>query len=182
MAADNTVTLVGNITRDPELRFTPSGQAVATFGLAVNRRWQNRQTSEWEEQTSFFDVKCWAQMAENVAESVTRGSRVVVSGRLEQRSWETDQGDKRSKVEVVADEVAPSLRWATAQISRNERRDGDGGGSGGGGGRGGYGGGSGGGGGRDSGASSSGGGGSSSGSGGGGGGYGGGSDMDEEPF
>ena len=183
MAADNTVTLVGNITRDPELRFTPSGQAVATFGLAVNRRWQNRQTSEWEEQTSFFDVKCWAQMAENVAESVTRGSRVVVSGRLEQRSWETDQGDKRSKVEVVADEVAPSLRWATAQISRNERRDGDGGGSGGGGGRGG-GGGSGGGGGRDAGggSSSSGSGGSSGGSGSGGGGYGGGSDMDEEPF
>ena len=180
MAADNTVTLVGNITRDPELRFTPSGQAVATFGLAVNRRWQNRQTNEWEEQTSFFDVKCWAQMAENVAESVTRGSRVVVSGRLEQRSWETDQGDKRSKVEVVADEVAPSLRWATAQISRNERRDGDGGGSGGGGGRGGYGGGSGGGGGRDSGSSGSGSG--SGGSGPGGGGYGGGSDMDEEPF
>jgi single-strand DNA-binding protein len=177
MAADNTVTLVGNVTRDPELRFTPSGQAVATFGLAVNRRWQNRQTNEWEEQTSFFDVKCWAQMAENVAESIGRGSRVVVSGRLEQRSWETDQGDKRSKVEVVADEVAPSLRWATAQISRNERRDGDGGGSGGGGGRGGYGGGSssGGGGGRggDGGGSSS---------GGGGGGYGGGSDMDEEPF
>ena len=177
MAADNTVTLVGNITRDPELRFTPSGQAVATFGLAVNRRWQNRQTNEWEEQTSFFDVKCWAQMAENVAESVSRGSRVVVSGRLEQRSWETDQGDKRSKVEVVADEVAPSLRWATAQVSRNERRDGDGGGSGGGGGRGGYGGGSGGGGGRGGGDD-----GGSSGSSGGGGGYGGGSDMDEEPF
>jgi single-strand DNA-binding protein len=181
MAADNTVTLVGNVTRDPELRFTPSGQAVATFGLAVNRRWQNRQTSEWEEQTSFFDVKCWAQMAENVAESIGRGSRVVVSGRLEQRSWETDQGDKRSKVEVVADEVAPSLRWATAQISRNERRDGDGGGSGGGGGRGGYGGGGGNG---PSGGGRGGEGGSSGSSGGssGGGGYGGGSDMDEEPF
>ena len=76
---DNTVTLVGNVTRDPELRFTPSGQAVATFGLAVNRRWQNRQ-NEWEEQVSFFDVKCWAQMAENVSESLNRGSRVVVSG------------------------------------------------------------------------------------------------------
>ncbi len=185
MAADNTVTLVGNVTRDPELRFTPSGQAVATFGLAVNRRWQNRQSNEWEEQTSFFDVKCWAQMAENVAESIGRGSRVVVSGRLEQRSWETDQGDKRSKVEVVADEVAPSLRWATAQISRNERRDGDGSGpaGGGGGGRGGYSGGgsapSGGGRGGEGGSSGGGGnGGSSSG----GGGYGGGSDMDEEPF
>ena len=73
---DNTVTLVGNVTRDPELRFTPSGQAVATFGLAVNRRWQNRQTNEWEEQASFFDVKCWAQMAENVGESLHRGARV----------------------------------------------------------------------------------------------------------
>ena len=116
---DNTVTLVGNVTRDPELRFTPSGQAVATFGLAVNRRWQNRQSSEWEEQTSFFDVKCWAQMAENVGESLHRGARVVVSGRLEQRSWETEQGDKRSKVEVVADEIAPSLRWATVEITKN---------------------------------------------------------------
>ena len=135
---DNTITHVGNVTRDPELRFTPSGQAVATFGLAVNRRWQNRQTNEWEEQVSFFDVKCWAQMAENVSESLGRGTRVVVSGRLEQRSWETDNGDKRSKVEVVADEIAPSLRWATAQVVRNERRGPDGGsfsGGGGGGGR-----------------------------------------------
>ncbi len=129
---DNTVTLVGNVTRDPELRYTPSGQAVATFGLAVNRRWQNRQTNDWEEQVSFFDVKCWAQMAENVGESVQKGSRVVVSGRLEQRSWETDNGDKRSKVEVVADEIGPSLRWATAQITKNERREGGGGGGGGG--------------------------------------------------
>ncbi|HEU5151233.1 MAG TPA: single-stranded DNA-binding protein [Iamia sp.] len=172
MAADNNVTLTGNITRDPELRFTPSGQAVATFGLAVNRRWQNRQTNEWEEQTSFFDVKCWAQMAENVSESLGRGSRVVVTGRLEQRSWETDNGDKRSKVEVVADEIAPSLRWATAQITKNERSDGGGGGYGGGGGGnrggGGY---------RDEG---SGGGGNRGG--GSGGGYGGGNDMDEEPF
>jgi single-strand DNA-binding protein len=130
---DNTVTLVGNVTRDPELRFTPSGQAVATFGLAVNRRWQNRQSNEWEEQTSFFDVKCWAQMAENVGESLHRGARVVVSGRLEQRSWETEQGDKRSKVEVVADEIAPSRRWATVEITKNERsQPGQGGGSGGG--------------------------------------------------
>jgi single-strand DNA-binding protein len=72
---DNTVTLVGNVTRDPEIRYTPSGQTVATFGLAVNRRWQNKATNEWEEQVSFFDVKCWAQMAENVAESVPRGTR-----------------------------------------------------------------------------------------------------------
>ena len=118
---DNTVTLVGNATRDPELRYTPSGQTVATFGLAVNRRWQNRQNNEWEEQTSFFDIKCWAQMAENVSESVQRGTRVIVTGRLEQRSWETDNGEKRSKVEVVADEIAPSLRWATAQVTRIER-------------------------------------------------------------
>ena len=132
MAADNNVTLVGNITRDPELRFTPSGQAVASFGLAVNRRWQNRQTNDWEEQTSFFDIKCWAQMAENVGESLGRGTRVIVSGRLEQRSWETDNGDKRSKVEVVADEIAPSLRWATVRVEKNERRDGGGSGGGGG--------------------------------------------------
>ena len=128
---DNSVTLVGNVTRDPELRYTPSGQTVATFGLAVNRRWQNRQNNEWEEQVSFFDVKCWAQMAENVSESIQRGTRVVVSGRLEQRSWETDNGEKRSKVEVVADEIAPSLRWATAQVQKIERRDGNSGGGGG---------------------------------------------------
>jgi single-strand DNA-binding protein len=131
---DNTVTLVGNVTRDPELRYTPSGQAVATFGLAVNRRWQNRQTQDWEEQVSFFDIKCWAQMAENVGESINKGARVMVTGRLEQRSWETDQGDKRSKVEVVADEIGPSLRWATVDIRKNERREGGGGPQGGGGG------------------------------------------------
>lgn len=124
MAQDNSVTVVGNITRDPELRFTPSGQAVASFGIAVNRRWQNRQNNEWEEQTSFFDIKCWAQLAENVSASLGRGARVVVTGRLEQRSWQTDQGDKRSKVEIVADDVAPSLRWATAQVSKNEKNSG----------------------------------------------------------
>ncbi|MGB3411669.1 MAG: single-stranded DNA-binding protein [Microthrixaceae bacterium] len=128
MAIGNTVELIGNITRDPELRFTPSGAAVATFGLAVNRRWRNQQTNEWEEQTSFFDIVCWREMAENVAESLTKGSRVIVTGRLDQRSWETDQGDKRSKVEVVADEVGPSLRWATAQVTKNERREGGSGG------------------------------------------------------
>ena len=127
---DNTVTLVGNVTRDPEIRYTPSGQTVATFGLAVNRRWQNKATNEWEEQVSFFDVKCWSQMAENVAESVHRGTRVVVSGRLEQRSWETDAGEKRSKIEVVADEVAPSLRWATAQVQKIERSGASGAGAG----------------------------------------------------
>ncbi|MEO6987314.1 MAG: single-stranded DNA-binding protein [Aquihabitans sp.] len=122
--ADSNVTLVGNITRDPEIRYTPSGQTIATFGVAVNRRWQNRQTQEWEEQVSFFDVKAWAGLAENVAESLSKGTRVVVTGRLEQRSWETDNGDKRSKVEVVADDVAPSLRWATAQVQKIERSGG----------------------------------------------------------
>ena len=133
--ADSNVTLVGNITRDPEIRYTPSGQTVATFGVAVNRRWQNRQTQEWEEQVSFFDIKAWAGLAENVAESLAKGTRVVVTGRLEQRSWETDNGDKRSKVEVVADDVAPSLRWATAQVQKIERSGGatQGGGSTGGG-------------------------------------------------
>ena len=125
MASDNNITVVGNCTRDPELRFTPSGQAVATFGLAVNRRWQNRQTQEWEEKVSFFDVTCWAQMAENVAESVQKGTRVIVTGRLEQRSWETNEGEKRSKVEIVADEIGPSLRYATAGVTKNERRGGD---------------------------------------------------------
>jgi single-strand DNA-binding protein len=124
---DNTVTLVGNVTRDPELRFINSGQATASFGLAVNRRWQNRKTQEWEEQVSFFDVVCWREMAENVSESLTKGMRVVVTGRLDQRSWETQEGDKRSKIEITADEIAPSLRWATAQVTRNERRDGGGG-------------------------------------------------------
>jgi single-strand DNA-binding protein len=136
MANGNNVTVVGNATRDPELRFTNSGQAVATFGLAVNRRWQNRQTQEWEESVSFFDITCWAQLAENVAESVQKGSRVLVTGRLDQRSWETQDGEKRSKIEIIADEVGPSLRWATAQVTKNERRGGDfdGGGGGGGGG------------------------------------------------
>ncbi|MGI8757706.1 MAG: single-stranded DNA-binding protein [Acidimicrobiales bacterium] len=122
----NNVTLVGNITRDPELRYTASGQAMAKFGLAVNRRWQNRQTQAWEEVTSFFDVVAWREMAENIGESVQKGARVVVTGRLEQRSWETQEGDKRSVVEVVADEVGPSLRWATATVVRNERRGPDG--------------------------------------------------------
>ena len=128
----NNVTLIGNITRDPELRFTPSGQATATFGLAVNRRWQNRQTQEWEERTSFFDIVSYGTLAENVSESLQRGSRIMVTGRLEQRSWETQEGEKRSKVEVIADEIGPSLRYATAEVKRNERRDAMGGGNGGG--------------------------------------------------
>ena len=134
MSNGNTVTVIGNITRDPELRYTNSGQTRATFGVAVNRRWQNRQTQEWEEQVSFFDVTCWAQLGQNVSDTLVKGSRAIVTGRLEQRSWETDQGEKRSKVEIIADEVGPSLRWATAEITRNERREADGSGPSGGGG------------------------------------------------
>jgi single-strand DNA-binding protein len=126
MPNTNTVTFVGNVTRDPELRFTPSGQATATFGVAVNRSWQNRQTQTWEESTSFFDVVCWATLAENVSESLRRGMRVVVTGRLEQRSWETQEGEKRSKIEVIADELGPSLRWASAQVTKNPKKDADG--------------------------------------------------------
>jgi single-strand DNA-binding protein len=133
--ADSTVTIVGNVTRDPEMRYTPSGVAKASFGVAVSRRWQNRNSQEWEEQTSFFNVVCWRDMAENVCESIGKGARIVVSGRLEQRSWETENGDKRSVVEIVADDVGPSLRWATAEVRRNERKGGFDGGGGGGAGR-----------------------------------------------
>lgn len=133
MSNGNSVTLVGNLTRDPELRFTPSGAATANMGLAVSRRWQNRQTNEWEEQTSFFNVVCWRDLADNVAESLSKGMRVVVTGRIEQRSWETEQGEKRSVVEIVADEVGPSLRWATAKVEKTDRRSPDQQGGGGGG-------------------------------------------------
>ena len=129
----NNITVVGNITRDPELRFTPSGQANARLGVAVNRRWQDKSSGEWQEATSFFDVICWRELAENVSESLKRGARVVVTGRLEQRTWEKD-GDKRSVVEIIADEVAPSLRWATAKVEKTERRSGGGDQGGGGGG------------------------------------------------
>jgi single-strand DNA-binding protein len=129
MANGNNITVVGNATRDPELRYLTSGTALANFGVAVNRRYQKN--GEWEEEVSFFDVVCWRELADNVSESVSKGDRVIVTGRLEQRSWETQDGDKRSKVEIVADEVGPSLRWATAQISKI-RRDGPSGGGGGG--------------------------------------------------
>jgi single-strand DNA-binding protein len=120
--AGNTITIVGNITRDPELRFTPSGAAQARLGVAVNRRWQDKGSGEWQESTSFFDVTCWRELAENVAESLKRGARVVVTGRLEQRSYEAKEGEKRSIVEIIADEVAPSLRWATAKVEKTERK------------------------------------------------------------
>ena len=136
MSNGNSVTLVGNLTREPELRFTASGQAKTTFGLAVNRRWQNKTTSEWEEATSFFNVVAWGPMGENASDSLNKGARVLVTGRLEQRSWETEQGEKRSVVEVIADEIGPSLRWATASVTKTDRRgpgDASGGGGGGGG-------------------------------------------------
>lgn len=135
--ADNTITVVGNLTRDPEIRYTAGGQANAKLAVAVSRRWNNKQTNEWEERTSFFNVVVWGEMADHCSESLQKGNRVVITGRLEQRSWETEQGEKRSVVEIVADEVAPSLRWATAEVKRTERREGgnfansSGGGSGG---------------------------------------------------
>lgn len=117
MAFDNTVTVIGNVTRDPELRYLTSGVALASFGVAWNNRYKDR-NGEQVEDTSFFDVTCWRELADNVAESITKGDRVIIYGKLEQRSWETQEGEKRSKVEIVADEVAPSLRWATATVSR----------------------------------------------------------------
>lgn len=126
MSSGNNVTLIGNTTRDPELRFTPSGAATCQFGLAVNRRWKNNQTQEWEEETSFFDVVAWRELAENCAASLPKGSRVIVSGRLDQRSWETQDGDKRSKVEVTADEIGPSLKWATAEVTKVKKEGGGG--------------------------------------------------------
>ena len=131
--ADNTVTIVGNVTRDPELRYTTGGRGVASFGMAVNRRYQVN--GEWQEQTSFFNVVAWGTLGENVAACITKGTRLVVFGRLEQRSWETQDGEKRSKIEIIADEIGPSLRWATAQVERTDRS----GGSSGGGDRGGFG-------------------------------------------
>ena len=118
MAFDNTTVVVGNVTRDPELRFSQGGTAHTNFGLAWNKR-----TRDGEDQTSFFDVVCFGSLAENVAESLGKGDRVVVYGGLQQRSWETQDGDRRSKVEIVADEVAPSLRWATTVVERNQRDD-----------------------------------------------------------
>jgi single-strand DNA-binding protein len=120
--ADNTITLVGNLTRDPELRFTANGRAVASFGIAVGRRYQVN--GEWQEQTSYFNVTAWGQLGENAAASLSKGARVVVTGRLEQREYTTREGDKRTAIDVIADELGPSLRWATAQVERTPRQDG----------------------------------------------------------
>jgi single-strand DNA-binding protein len=126
--ADSNISIVGNVTREPELRFTQGGQAVTKFGVAVNRRWQ--QAGEWKESTSFMDVVAWGQLGENAASSLTKGARVIVTGRLEVRNYETQQGEKRTAVEITADELGPSLRWATAQVEKNDRRTGEGGQSG----------------------------------------------------
>ena len=118
--ATSSVSITGNLTRDPELRYTATGTGVASFGVAVNRRWQNRSTQEWEEDVSYFDVSCWEPLADNVAATLRRGDRVTVVGRLDQRSWEKD-GEKRYAVQIVADDVACSLRFATAKVTRVER-------------------------------------------------------------
>jgi len=117
----NSITVTGNLTRDPEIRYTRDGQASIQLGVAVNRRWQDQKTHEWEEATSFFDVVCWRELAENAAMTLTKGMRIMVVGRLEQRSWESELGERRNKVEIVADEIGPSLRWATAEVHRHER-------------------------------------------------------------
>ena len=129
----NNVTLIGNLVDDPELRFTPSGVAMAKVRLAVSRRFQR--DGEWQEQTSFFNGTLWREQAEQAAESLQKGTRVIVTGRLEQRSWETETGEKRSVVEVQIDEIGPSLRWATATVNRTQREDSWAGGNSGGGGQ-----------------------------------------------
>lgn len=116
----NTVTLIGNLVEDPELRFTPSGVPMAKVRLAVNRRWRDN-NGDWQEETGFFGGTVWREQAESVAESLQKGARVIMVGRLEQRSWETPEGDKRSVVEIAIDEVGPSLRWATANVSKTSR-------------------------------------------------------------
>lgn len=125
MAGETTVTVVGNVTAEPELRFTPSGAAVASFTVASTPRTFNKNSNQWEDGDPLF-LRCsiWRQYAENVAESVTKGMRVVVTGRLKQRTFETQQGEKRTVVELDADEVGPSLRYATATVNRVSREGG----------------------------------------------------------
>lgn len=122
--SDNNVSAIGNATREPELRFTQSGLAIAQFGLAVNRRWPSKQKpGEWEEKVSFIDVIAWGQFAENVADCVTKGMRLIVVGRFEQNTWEDKEtGKNRSKIELVAEAIGPDLKWATATVEKNERR------------------------------------------------------------
>src|ERR687887_1708098 len=133
MAGDTIITVVGNLTADPELRFTPSGAAVANFTVASTPRTLDRQTGEWKDGEALF-LRCniWRQAAENVAESLTRGARVIVNGRLKQRSFETREGEKRTVIELDVDEIGPSLRYATAKVNKVSRGSGGGGFGGGG--------------------------------------------------
>ena len=144
MAGDTVITVVGNLTGDPELRFTPSGAAVANFTIASTPRQFDRQTNEWKDgDTLFMRCSIWREAAENVAESLTKGTAVIAQGRLVQRSYETREGEKRTVVELQVDEIGPSLRRASAKVTRAQRSGGGGGGGGGfGGGSGGGGGGS----------------------------------------
>ncbi|RMI09108.1 single-stranded DNA-binding protein [Cellulomonas triticagri] len=139
MAGDTTITVIGNLTADPELRFTPSGAAVANFTVASTPRTFDRQSNEWKDgDTLFLRCSIWREAAENVAESLTKGTRVIVSGRLVQRSYETREGEKRTVYELQVDEVGPSLRYASAKVTRTQRSGGGGGFNGGGGGGGGF--------------------------------------------
>jgi single-strand DNA-binding protein len=141
MAGDTVITIIGNLTNDPELRFTPSGAAVASFTIASTPRTFDRQSNEWKDgETLFMRCSAWRDMAENVAESLTRGARVIAQGRLVQRSFETKEGEKRTVVEMQVDEVGPSLRRATAKVNKTSRGGGGFGGGAGGGQGGGYGG------------------------------------------
>ena len=125
---DTPITVVGNLVADPELRFIPSGAAVANFRIASTPRTFNRETNQWEDgEALFLTCNCWRQMAENVAESLTKGMRVVVTGKLRQRSYQTKEGENRTVFEVEVDEVGPSLRYASASVSRNPREGGQGG-------------------------------------------------------
>ncbi|MFM8894202.1 MAG: single-stranded DNA-binding protein [Actinomycetales bacterium] len=124
-AGDINVTVVGNLTNDPELRFTPSGAAVASFTVAASSRYLDKATNEWKDSDPVF-MRCsvWRQYAENVAESLTKGTRVIVTGRLKQRSYETREGEKRTVMEVEVDDVGPALRYATAKVNRVQRQGG----------------------------------------------------------
>ena len=129
-AGDIAVTVVGNLTNDPELRFTPSGAAVASFTVASSSRYLDKATNEWKDgDTVFMRCSVWRQYAENVAESLTKGTRVIVSGRLKQRSYETREGEKRTVMELEVDDVGPALRYATAKVNRVQRQGGDFGGA-----------------------------------------------------
>jgi single-strand DNA-binding protein len=139
MAGETIITVIGNLTNDPELRFTPSGAAVANFTVASTPRTFDRQANEWKDgETLFMRCSVWRDAAEHVAESLQRGTRVLVSGRLRSRSYETKEGEKRTVVEMEVDEVGPSLRYATAKIAKSARGGGGGGGGGYQGGGGGY--------------------------------------------